>query len=136
MLSRLKHLAARPLRPSAVCARPSLARSLRASAVQRKDDGSRSVDSGEGSPARTDSSVQMKYPEEAELPSSSPVPGRGAKHIKRTLPTFSLEERVAVVTGGARGLGLVMAQSLVISGANVAIVDMNSELAVRGWPAC
>ena len=31
-----------------------------------------------------------------------------------------------MVTGGARGLGLVMSQALVISGADVAIVDLNS----------
>jgi len=45
----------------------------------------------------------------------------------RTLAAFSMEGRVAVVTGGARGLGLVMAQALVTSGADVAIVDMNKE---------
>jgi NAD(P)-dependent dehydrogenase (short-subunit alcohol dehydrogenase family) len=38
-----------------------------------------------------------------------------------------MEGKVAVVTGGARGLGLVMAQALVTSGADVAIVDMNKE---------
>jgi NAD(P)-dependent dehydrogenase (short-subunit alcohol dehydrogenase family) len=42
------------------------------------------------------------------------------------LASFSLEGRVAVITGGARGLGLVMTQALVISGADVAIVDLNS----------
>lgn len=34
---------------------------------------------------------------------------------------------MAVVTGGARGLGLVMSQACVISGADVAIVDLNSQ---------
>lgn len=48
--------------------------------------------------------------------------------MKRTLPTFSLEGKVAVVTGGARGLGLVMGQALVTSGADLAIVDINREL--------
>lgn len=80
----------------------------------------------EGAFARTDASVQVEYPEEHELPSSSPVQGRGGLHFKRTLATFSLEGRVGLVTGGARGLGLVMSQALVISGANVAIVDLNS----------
>lgn len=47
-------------------------------------------------------------------------------HLKRTLATFSLEGRTAVITGGARGLGLVMGQALVNSGADLAIVDMNS----------
>jgi NAD(P)-dependent dehydrogenase (short-subunit alcohol dehydrogenase family) len=48
-------------------------------------------------------------------------------HFKRTLASFSLENRVSLVTGGARGLGLVMAQGLVASGSNLAIVDLNSE---------
>ena len=34
---------------------------------------------------------------------------------------------MAIVTGGARGLGLVMSQACVISGADVAIVDLNSK---------
>jgi D-arabinitol 2-dehydrogenase len=85
----------------------------------------------EGSHARTDSSVQVEYPEEHELPSSSPVQGRGGYHFKRTLASFSLEGKVGVVTGGARGLGLVMSQALVISGADVAIVDLNKEEAEK-----
>jgi len=40
-----------------------------------------------------------------------------------------MEGKTAVITGGARGLGLVMAQALCTSGADVAIVDMN-----RGCP--
>ena len=79
----------------------------------------------EGTFARTDGSVQVEY-KEAELPSSKPVQGRGGLHFKRTLASFSLEGKVGVVTGGARGLGLVMSQALVISGADVAIVDLNS----------
>jgi D-arabinitol 2-dehydrogenase len=77
--------------------------------------------------ARTDESITVEYPEEDELPSSAPVTGRGGLHMKRTLASFSLEGRVGVVTGGARGLGLVMGQGMVISGSNLAIVDMNSE---------
>lgn len=80
----------------------------------------------EGSFARTDPNVEVEHIEE-ELPSSTPVQGRGGLHFKRTLAAFSLEGRVGVVTGGARGLGLVMSQALVISGADVAIVDMNKE---------
>lgn len=79
-----------------------------------------------GKYARTDPSVTVQYPEEGELPSSK-IQGRGGQKNMRTLPSFSLEGKVAVVTGGARGLGLVMAQALVISGADVALVDLN------GW---
>jgi NAD(P)-dependent dehydrogenase (short-subunit alcohol dehydrogenase family) len=83
-----------------------------------------------GAFARTDDSITVEYPEEGELPSSAPVTGRGGMHMKRTLASFSLEGKVGVVTGGARGLGLVMGQGMVISGANLAIVDMNSELSL------
>jgi D-arabinitol 2-dehydrogenase len=81
----------------------------------------------EGQYARTDQGIVVEYPEEKDLPPSKPVVGRGGVHAKRTLASFSMEDRVAVVTGGARGLGLVMAQALVTSGADVAIVDMNRE---------
>lgn len=79
----------------------------------------------EGEFARTDGGIQFEY-EEGKLSSSVPIQGRGGLHFKRTLPSFSLEGRVGLVTGGARGLGLVMSQALVISGANIAIVDLNS----------
>jgi D-arabinitol 2-dehydrogenase len=85
-------------------------------------------DEHEGAMARTDKEVIIEHPPEKELPRSIPYQGRGGIHDKRTLASFSLEDRVAVVTGGARGLGLIMAQALVISGANVALVDLNSIL--------
>lgn len=76
--------------------------------------------------ARTDPSVEVEFPEHG-LTSSAPVQGRGGLHFKRTLASFSLENKVGVVTGGAGGLGLVMSQALIISGADVAIVDLNSK---------
>jgi hypothetical protein len=80
----------------------------------------------EGAYARTDESVVIEYPEDHELPRSRIVQGRGGMHFKRTLASFSLENKVSIVTGGARGLGLVMGQALVASGSNLAIVDLNS----------
>lgn len=85
------------------------------------------VSEHEGQFARTDENVRVEYPDEDKLPRSEIVQGRGAFHLKRTLDTFSLEGRVAVVTGGARGLGLVMGQALIQSGADLAIVDLNKE---------
>ena len=85
----------------------------------------------EGQYARTQDDIRVEYPEQKELPRSLPVQGRGGHHLKRTLASFSLEGRVAIVTGGARGLGLVMAQALVASGANVALVDMNKDEAQK-----
>lgn len=81
-----------------------------------------------GSFARTDDSITVEYPEEHELPPSEPITGAGraGMHVYPTLATFSLEGKVGVVTGGARGLGLVMGQGMVVSGADLAIVDMNS----------
>ena len=80
----------------------------------------------EGSLARTDSRVRVEYPSENDLPANVTGQGRDGRQFKRTLASFSLEGRVAIVTGGARGLGLVMSQALVISGADLAIVDLNS----------
>lgn len=52
-----------------------------------------------------------------------------------TLPTFSLQDRVVAITGGASGLGLVMGKGVVDSGAHLAIVDINSSFdpALRPW---
>ncbi|CAG8975330.1 hypothetical protein HYALB_00005660 [Hymenoscyphus albidus] len=103
-------------------------RPFQTSSLLRREE--KSDEDHEGSFARTDSSVQVEYIEK-ELPSSKPVQGRGGLHFKRTLASFSLEGRVGVVTGGARGLGLVMSQAMVISGADVAIVDLNKEEAQK-----
>ena len=81
----------------------------------------------EGSFSRTDKRIQVLHPEEEDYPQGKPVQGRGGFHFKRTLASFSLEDKVAIVTGGARGLGLVMSQACVVSGADVAIVDLNSK---------
>lgn len=81
-----------------------------------------------GSYARTDESITVEYPPDNELPSSVPVEGAGRAgvNVLPTLAAFSLEGTVSVVTGGARGLGLVMGQGIVISGGELAIVDLNS----------
>ncbi|KPI41645.1 D-arabinitol 2-dehydrogenase [ribulose-forming] [Cyphellophora attinorum] len=82
----------------------------------------------EGSSSRTDNQISFEYPDDGNLGvREAQVQGRGGVHLKRTLATFSLEGRTAVITGGARGLGLVMGQALVNSGADLAIVDMNKE---------
>ncbi|KAL2276724.1 hypothetical protein FJTKL_00511 [Diaporthe vaccinii] len=82
-----------------------------------------------GTFARTDDSITVEYPEDHELPSSGPIvgAGRAGLQVYPTLATFSLQGNVGVVTGGARGLGLVMGQGMVVSGADLAIVDMNKE---------
>lgn len=67
-----------------------------------------------GSYARTDDSITVEYPPDEQLPSSKPVAGAGraGANVFPTLATFSLQGKVGVVTGGARGLGLVMGRKL------------------------
>lgn len=81
-----------------------------------------------GSHSQTDSDIEIPFPPEDELP-SEPVRRAGGQYVKPTLQTFSLDKNVGLVTGGARGLGLVIAQGMVYSGADVALVDMNSKSA-------
>ncbi|KAA8647106.1 hypothetical protein EYZ11_012187 [Aspergillus tanneri] len=81
----------------------------------------------EGRFARTDESLQIEYPDDEHMPPQPVVQGRGGMHFKRTLAQYSLENKVSLVTGGARGLGLVMAQAIVASGSDLAIVDLNKE---------
>src|SRR5687768_7182 len=44
------------------------------------------------------------------------------------LARFRLDGKVAAVAGGARGIGLAVAELLAAAGADVGIVDMNAEL--------
>ncbi|KAL3418960.1 d-arabinitol dehydrogenase [Phlyctema vagabunda] len=129
--ARAVRLSQPPATVARTCPSIALQRSIHSTSSLRKDEKTTAEGEHAGSFARTDSSVQVEYPEEHELPSSVPVQGRGGLHFKRTLASFSLEGKVGVVTGGARGLGLVMSQALVISGADVAIVDLNQEEAAR-----
>lgn len=83
----------------------------------------------EGSASRTDREIIVEYPEDETVfeEHERPLRGLGGVQNVRTLPTFSLEGRTVIVTGGARGLGLVMGQAIVNSGADLAIVDLNSK---------
>ncbi|MCJ1446328.1 MAG: hypothetical protein MMC23_006833 [Stictis urceolatum] len=82
-------------------------------------------DDGHGDYSRTDKAIHFEYPPDEDLPASSPLPRTGGTHMSRTLASFSLEGKVGVVTGGARGIGSIMAQALVVSGADVALVDLD-----------
>ncbi|KAL7921739.1 hypothetical protein ACQKWADRAFT_295123 [Trichoderma austrokoningii] len=84
-----------------------------------------------GSHSQTDSDIEIEHPAEHELPSSKPVIGTGGQYVKPTLASFSLDGNVGVVTGGARGLGLVIGQGMVYSGSDLALVDMNKEEAEK-----
>jgi hypothetical protein len=51
-----------------------------------------------------------------------------------TLKSFSLDGNVAVITGGAQGLGLAMAQALFTSGADLAIIDLDRKCHIFSSP--
>ncbi|KAK6504299.1 hypothetical protein TWF506_002503 [Arthrobotrys conoides] len=74
-----------------------------------------------GASTRIDPEITHRHP--THVPEDAPA--QITSHHKRTLPIFSLEGKTCVVTGGARGLGYVMSQAFIESGANVAIVDLN-----------
>ncbi|MCJ1354395.1 MAG: hypothetical protein MMC33_004383 [Icmadophila ericetorum] len=126
-------LKASPASPASVARSAYCIRSLTSTSKLHKDKRGRGKDetSHEGSFARTNNQISVEYPAEKDLPRSVPVQGRGGQHFKRTLASFSLEGNVGVVTGGARGLGLVMSQAMVLSGADVAVVDLNQEEGTR-----
>ncbi|KKK14931.1 putative D-arabinitol dehydrogenase ArbD [Aspergillus ochraceoroseus] len=129
----------RATRPAALAATPRQAlantflRPLSTTAPRaQKDDKNAKAPDGtaedqEGRYARTDETVKIEYPDDANMPRTPVVQGRGGMHFKRTLAQFSLENKVTLVTGGARGLGLVMSQAIVASGSDLAIVDLNKE---------
>ena len=45
------------------------------------------------------------------------------------LEQFSLRNKVSIITGGARGLGKAMAQSLAQAGSDIVIADLDLETA-------
>ena len=84
-------------------------------------------DPPKGNPIISDRSPPAPPAEEAAALKDNYRSGSYLGTTKR-LPEFNLNDKVVLVTGAARGLGLVMSQAMVVSGADVAIVDMNSEL--------
>lgn len=78
--------------------------------------------------AKTDDSITIRYPGHGFAKEESPDHD-GGRHFQRTLASFSLEGKVCVVTGAARGLGYTMTQAFMESGAEVAIIDLNKETA-------
>lgn len=131
---RTLHSTARPQRPRLINRAFSTTTGLRRPEDHNKDIPPEKA----GSYSRTSPDVTVEYPPDHALRPTRPVT-MAADGSKPTLTAFSLEGRVGVVTGGARGLGLVMGQGMVYSGMDLAIVDLNSEFSTthhRQTPIC
>ncbi|KAK4050326.1 hypothetical protein OIO90_005119 [Microbotryomycetes sp. JL221] len=96
------------------------------------------VEEGEPSHAAIDETIVHEYPDEKEFDETDlghstdgpdvPV----GPHTQRTLASFSMQGKVCVVTGAARGLGNLMARTFAESGSNaVVIMDLDGELAKK-----
>ncbi|RFU23847.1 Gluconate 5-dehydrogenase, partial [Scytalidium lignicola] len=65
-----------------------------------------------------------------QSPSATPNPlneGTSPVGLAKRLPEFSLADKVVIVSGGARGLGLVQAEALLEAGATVHVIDRLDE---------
>lgn len=78
----------------------------------------------------------IPYPEDHERDPTdvghSTTGGKVGPHSKRTLASLSMDGKVCVVTGAARGLGNLIARTFVESGSStVAILDLNAKESVE-----
>ncbi|ORY24658.1 putative d-arabinitol 2-dehydrogenase [Naematelia encephala] len=80
--------------------------------------------------ATVDESLTFEHPKtfpKEDLGHDVQGPGHG-RHKKRTLASLSMDGKVCAVTGGARGLGNMMARTFVESGADaIVIIDLKQE---------
>ncbi|ODN84126.1 hypothetical protein L202_00136 [Cryptococcus amylolentus CBS 6039] len=84
--------------------------------------------------AHVDESFTFEHPDQFvdKHPGHDMQQGDYGRHTKRTLASFSMEGKVCLVTGAARGLGNMMARTFVESGANaIVLVDINEAEAQR-----
>lgn len=136
--------AARSIATISQVVRPAVTRSARPSTLPRTfASSSRSLSKGNNfgkakpldtAPfASTKDDVVVPYPEDSSRHPRDDVGhnttgGRVGRHTQRTLASFSMENKVCIVTGAARGIGNLIARTFVESGANhIAIVDLNEE---------
>ncbi|PWZ02943.1 NAD(P)-binding protein [Testicularia cyperi] len=100
--------------------------------LQREDD-AKKAQLNQAPFARTDDDVVVPYPKDSSRHPRDDVGhnttgGRVGRHTQRTLASFSMEGKVCVITGAARGIGNLIARTFVESGANhIAILDLNEE---------
>ncbi|GAB1519613.1 hypothetical protein RhiTH_002681 [Rhizoctonia solani] len=81
--------------------------------------------------AATDDSIAHGWRESRDLGHATIGPGHG-RHQARTLASFSMEGKVCVVTGAARGLGNLFARTFVESGCTkIVLMDLKQEEAQK-----
>ncbi|KAM0748173.1 putative d-arabinitol 2-dehydrogenase [Meredithblackwellia eburnea MCA 4105] len=81
-----------------------------------------------------DPNAVFEYPDKRDkaLGHETVKDGTHGTHKKRTLSTFSMHDKVCVVTGAARGLGNLFARTFIESGSSsVAIIDLHAADAER-----
>ncbi|WVW80355.1 hypothetical protein I302_102335 [Kwoniella bestiolae CBS 10118] len=84
--------------------------------------------------AAIDESITFEHPKKwaDKHPGHDMTKGDFGRHTKRTLASFSMDGKVCLVTGAARGLGNMMARTFVESGANaIVLVDLKKEEAEK-----
>ncbi|OCF33268.1 d-arabinitol 2-dehydrogenase [Kwoniella heveanensis CBS 569] len=83
--------------------------------------------------AAIDETITFEHPKKwGKHPGHDMTKGDFGRHTKRTLASFSMDGKVCLVTGAARGLGNMMARTFVESGANaIVLVDLKKEDAER-----
>lgn len=109
----------------------SSTQTLRNDSSISEDTKTTTIDSKAGKFATTDESITNHYPGHGFKLRADKPDHHGGRHYNRTLSSFSLEGKVCVVTGAARGLGYTMTQAFIESGAEVAIIDLDANVAKK-----
>ncbi|WVN85660.1 uncharacterized protein L203_100809 [Cryptococcus depauperatus CBS 7841] len=129
----LSKSAAQPLRRSVVAATPlrAFSRSVLVAAPKKGEDGYEEYRVEiEPKVAAIDESLTFEHPKRwtDKHPGHDMQVGDFGRHTKRTLASFSMDGKVCLVTGAARGLGNMMARTFVESGANaIVLLDLRQE---------
>jgi len=105
--------------------------------LQTRNISSSAAQAEESNPSHASiSDIKQEFPDLHDRPKGdyghSTTGGGVGKHTKRTLGSLSMDGKVCVVTGAARGLGNLFARTFVESGSNaIAILDLSESEATK-----
>ncbi|GAA5855002.1 hypothetical protein JCM5353_002018 [Sporobolomyces roseus] len=132
--SQLPRRAAFTTKAAAVAPAPRLASNRHL--AQRSISSTPEVNGPEPSHAAVREDIQIPYPDEGDFKPGDlghSMDGKDVdvgRHTRRTLASFSMTDKVCVVTGAARGLGNLIARTFAESGSNaVVILDLDQKMA-------